>query len=169
VKRPPRRYPVSTHPVAPADLTDDDMTYIESVVEDIRTGEAAGGQCSFVVEVLHRDFGWTGLGGIYHSLDAHPIGDHVWAWHEPTDTFIDPTADQFGEGAAIRFLPAGDPLRERYLHAETEDEEDAWLDAARQRRDTEGEWWWVPGQSTNPHVVAYESEVARWESGIRRA
>lgn len=165
MKRPPRRYPVSAHPVAPADLSTEDMDYIASVVEDIRTGEACGGQCAFVVEVLDYDFGWIGLGGIYHSPDGHPIGDHVWAWHEPSDTFIDPTADQFGEGAATRILPAGHPLRERYLHAESDEQEEAWLDAARNRRADEGDYWWVDGGTENPNVVAYLSEVARWESG----
>lgn len=164
-RRPPRRYPVSAHPVAPADLTPEDFAYIGEVVEEMRMDAGYGGQCSFVVEVLAHDFGWIGLGGIYHSPDGHPTGDHVWAWHEPSDTFIDPTADQFGEGAAIRVLPAGDPLRERYRHAETEEEEEAWLDAARERRDRDGDYWWVPGGTTNPDVAAYLCEVARWESG----
>lgn len=164
MRRPPRRYPTSSHPVAPADLTADDLTYIATVVEDVRTSEASGGQCAFVVEILGYDFGWIGLGGIYHSPDGHPTGDHVWAWHEPTDTFIDPTADQFGEGADMRILPADHPLRDRYRHAETEEQEEEWLDAARARRDAEGEWWWVPGGPANADVLAYEAEVARWES-----
>lgn len=164
-RRPPRRYPVSAHPVAPSDLSADDVAYIGEIVEEMRMDAGCGGQCSFVVEVLAYDFGWIGLGGIYHSPDGQPTGDHVWAWHEPSDTFIDPTADQFGEGAAIRILPAGDPLRERYRHAETEEQEDEWLDAARESRAAQGDYWWVDGGTANPDVQAYLSEVARWESG----
>lgn len=163
--RPKRRYPIAAHPVDPAHLTGEDHTYIVSVVEDVRIGEGYGGQCGFVAEVLAYDFGWTNMGGIYHSPDGKPIGDHVWVCHEPTDMLIDPTADQFGEGPEVRFLLAGSDLRERYLHAETEEQERAWLTEARARRDVEGEYWWVEGGQANPNVLAYEAEVRRWRSG----
>lgn len=163
--RPKRRYPAAAHPVAPETLTAEDHAYIAAVVEDVRSGEGSGGQCGFVAEILSYDFGWLNLGGIYHSDDGHPIGDHVWSYYEPTQTHIDATADQFGEGEATRIFTSEDPLAARYRHAETEEEEEAWLDEARARTAAEGDYWWVTGGTTNPNVVAYLSEVTRWESG----
>lgn len=160
--RPRRRYPVSCHPVAPDDLTVEDFAYITALVEDVRSDAGAGGQCSFVVDVLAHDFGWMGMGGFYHSPDGRVVGDHVWALHEPTNTIIDATADQFGEGAAIRILSATDPLAARYKQPWDEAEDDAWWDAAGQNRNAEGEWWWVPEGPASAHVVAYEHNVARW-------
>lgn len=149
----------------PRTLTQADLTTIEAIVEDIRMGEGHGGQCGFVAEVLYNDFGWLNCGGVYHSADGHPIGDHVWSVHEETGILIDATADQFGEGAAIRILDPSDPLYARYRYADSEEEEEAWLDAARARTAADGDYWWVPGGMSNPDVVAYEFNVTRWQQG----
>lgn len=147
----------------PTTLTEDDFTYMRQVVEEIRTDEGLGGQCGFVAEMLAIRYGWDMYGGIYHSPDGRPIGDHQWNVHTPTGTIIDATADQFGEGTHVRVIAPSDPLHARYRYAETDEQEEEWLHAARQSRDTDGGYWWVTGGTTNPDVMAYEARVAVWE------
>lgn len=152
--------------VDPSVLTVEQRGRIAAIVEEIRYDAGCGGQCGFVCEVLYAEFGWLNIGGVYHSPDGHPVGDHVWSVHEPTGVIIDPTADQFGEGADLRILDPGHPLYGRYRSADSEEQEEAWLDAARARRDAEGEYWWVPGGAASPEVVAYEASVARWRGDL---
>lgn len=148
----------------PATLTESDFSYMTQVVEEIRTEEGLGGQCGFVAEILAGRYGWEMYGGIYHSVNGRPIGDHMWNVHTLTGTIIDATADQFGEGAQVRVIAPSDPLQTRYRYAETDEQEAEWLDTARRSRDANGGYWWVAGGTTNPDVVAYEARVAVWES-----
>lgn len=151
----------STDPTA---LTAVDFAHMQQVTDRIRTEEGLGGQCGWVAEVLFNTHGWAMYGGVYHSADGHPVGDHVWNVHEATGTIIDATADQFGEGAEVRVLPPEHPLYGRYRHAESEEQEEEWLDAARDRDNAEGDYWWVPGGPSNPDVMAYEARVRVWEA-----
>ena len=141
-----------------------DRAQIRAVVDQLRKDAGTGGQCGFVTEVLGRQRGWGGASGIYHTKDGEPIGDHTWSVHEPSNTIIDATADQFGEGHSIRVLPPDHPERSRYRQADTEQEEDAMLDAARYLRRTRGHYWWAGGPQGR-HVAKYAAKVAGYEQG----
>lgn len=156
-----RTRPVETDPSA---LTPDDYAHMVQTVESVRTEEGLGGQCGWVAEILATRHGWDMYSGIYHSLDGRPIGDHVWNVHTPSGIIIDATADQFGEGTQIRILTPSDPTHARYRHAQTDEQEEDWLNVARARRDTDGDYWWVPGGMSNPDVMAYEARVVGWEN-----
>lgn len=151
-----------THPDA---LTEAIHADLLGVTHDVRTWEGEGGQCGFVATDLAKTYGWVAYGGIYHSEDGRPIGDHVWNVHVPTGTIIDATADQFGEGDGVRVLTPTDPLHARYRHAESEEQEDEWLDIARAATAVHGGFWWVPGGAEAPAVVAYLARVMVYRAG----
>ena len=156
--------PAQDHLITPqfTPLSAADRAQIRSVVDRVRKDAGTGGQCGFATEVLGRQRGWGGASGVYHSKDGEPIGDHTWSVHEPSNTIIDSTADQFGEGHSIRVLPPGHPERSRYRQAGTEQEENSMLRQARALRKSRGDYWWAGGPAA-PGAAKYAAKVKRYE------
>lgn len=95
--------------------TDQDLKEISNIVHLIRSEECGGGQCHNVSAWIQERFGWTRAAGTYLSRDGEVIigGGHYWNIL-PDGSILDATADQIGEGHAIRIVDITDPDHERY-------------------------------------------------------
>lgn len=102
-------------PAAKASPDADDVRRIRAARAYVRASEGGGGRCSVMSEILSIVFGWPMMSGTYLSSDGKVIcGDgHVWNIL-PDGSFLDPTADQFGEGHDVRVVRIGTPEHRRY-------------------------------------------------------
>lgn len=148
----------------PDDITPEHIQQMKDITHEVRRDAGLGGQCYIVSEENHLNHGWDIHGGVYHSKDGKPLGDHVWNVHNDTGTIIDATADQWGEGHHVRVLPKDHPDHARYKQAADEDQEDDWLDQARDTRKKRGDYWWAGGKN-HPNVKEYTDREKKYENG----
>ncbi len=95
---------------------------IRDLVPTCRIGNGGGGACHVVSEVLEDAFGWRRVSGTYLCPDGHVICADGHYWNAlPDGSWIDGTADQFGETTGVRVIPVGHPDHARYRYGFNED------------------------------------------------
>lgn len=101
-------------PFDESSMTDEFVSEIEQLREEIRAEEGGGGMCHVVSEIMSDRRGWPMLSVTYLSEDGSVIcAAHVVSLL-PDGSILDHTRDQFGEGHSVSFIKAGSPEIGRY-------------------------------------------------------